>query len=133
MGRKIGFIHSEETRIKISESNKNKVLSNKHRQKLSLSKTGKKRVKFSKEWRENIRQSRTGKRHTLKTRMKMHNDKVKHHIYLKENGDDILTIRRRIHNKLHMKAYAYIFEKHGKEGITDYLKWFEDRFGKITS
>jgi hypothetical protein len=54
--------------------------------------------------------------------------KVEHHIYLKENSDKTIKIIGANHSKLHHRAYDYIYERFGEQGIKKYLKWFEKKY-----
>jgi len=84
---------------------------------------------------EKIRQSKIGNkstlgmRHTIMTKKKMREVKRKHHIYLKENSEEVILISCRTHIKLHLHAYHYIYEKYGKKGIDNYIKWFDEKYG----
>jgi ribosomal protein L37AE/L43A len=52
---------------------------------------------------------------------------IKHHLYGK-NFNKIIYMKRRLHRKLHSQAYFYILDKFGKNGIKNYIKWFEKKF-----
>jgi hypothetical protein len=57
------------------------------------------------------------------------NNIVKHHIYKRENGGPVIEVTDKIHSKLHSRAYDFIYEEYGKQGIHKYLKWFSKKFG----
>jgi len=69
-----------------------------------------------------------GKKHTKKSKEKMRKSLSKHHIYLKENHDKIIKLSKSKHSLLHVKAYTYIYQKYGKKGINNYLKWFDKNY-----
>lgn len=50
---------------------------------------------------------------------------VNHHIYLEKNNDETMKLTRSQHRKLHQRAYEYIYEKYGKTGINNYIRWFK--------
>jgi hypothetical protein len=54
---------------------------------------------------------------------------LKHHIYKKENGCETVTLTDRVHSKLHSRAYDFVYEQYGEEGIRQYFKWFYKKFG----
>jgi hypothetical protein len=56
---------------------------------------------------------------------------IKHHKYLKEFSDEVIKMTQSGHSKLHNKAYEFIFLKYGKEGIDNFLKWFNEKYGGI--
>jgi hypothetical protein len=55
----------------------------------------------------------------------------KHHIYLRENSNEILRIPQSVHSSIHRFAYKYIYLKYGKKGINGYLKWFNKNIRRI--
>lgn len=70
-----------------------------------------------------------GKKHKFITKQKMRTTLRKHHIYLIENSPEIIEISVSKHRQLHARAYSYIYDKYGKEGIDDYMKWFDKNYG----
>jgi len=54
---------------------------------------------------------------------------AKHHIYLKENSHLMIEIAFNKHIKLHYTAYKYLYERYGKKGIDEYIKWFDKEYG----
>jgi len=76
-----------------------------------------KNIRHNNKWNKNIR---------IKTKEAM--KKVEHHIYLKENSDKTIKIIGANHSKLHHRAYDYIYERFGEQGIKKYLKWFEKKY-----
>jgi hypothetical protein len=60
---------------------------------------------------------------------KKRNSIVKHHIYLKENSNEVILLKSSKHAQLHSRAYEYLFFIKGKEGINEYLKWFKEKYG----
>lgn len=56
------------------------------------------------------------------------NDNIKHHIYLKENSEEIIKLTNSIHRKLHQRVYDYLYEKYSKEGIDNYISWFKEKY-----
>ncbi len=53
---------------------------------------------------------------------------VEHHIYLKENSNDIIKLDRKLHGKLHWEIYNYLYQTQGKKGIDKYIKWFKNKY-----
>ena len=106
---------------------------------ISKGKTG---VKFSEEHKENLSKNNAkywkGTKGMVKSNSTsfkkghknypMKTNKVRHHIYLKQNSDEIITLTVSKHNSLHKRAYDYIYDKYGEKGINSYLKWFNKRF-----
>lgn len=84
---------------------------------------------------EKIRQSKLGNKatlglkHTEKSKEKMRNAIHTHHIYLKENSTETLDLSCGKHSKLHSRAYDYLYYAYGKEGIDNYIKWFDEKYG----
>ena len=107
-----GLKHSEETKGKMRESHKGKKFSDEHKRKLSENNVGFK-----------------GKKHTEESKRKKRNALYKHHIYLEKNSDKIMLLSSSKHMQLHMKAYDYIYDKYNEQGIDDYIKWFNEKFG----
>lgn len=70
-----------------------------------------------------------GKKHTKETIEKIKNANHIHHIYLKENSEEILTLPMSKHRQLHARAYDYLYYKYGKKAIDEYLKWFAEKYG----
>ena len=68
--------HSEETKLKISESHKGKILSEEHKENISNSNKGKTKI-FTDEHKENMSKSHIGKLHTEETKNKMSNSHKK--------------------------------------------------------
>jgi len=64
-----------------------------------------------------------------KIRKSYSNSKSKHHLYLKENSSDTISIPHGKHTTLHRKAYQFLYEMYGEEGIDMYIQWFKDRYG----
>jgi len=60
---------------------------------------------------------------------KMKVKKVRHHIYLKQNSPEVMSLTVSKHNSLHRRAYDYLYEKFGKRGIDNYLKWYDKNSG----
>ena len=56
------------------------------------------------------------------------NNIVEHHIYKAENSSKTIKLTDKIHSKLHSRAYDFIYEEYGKEGIHNYLKWFSKKY-----
>jgi len=54
---------------------------------------------------------------------------INHHIYLRENSNKTIKITTMTHQKLHNKVYNYLYDKYGKKGIDDYIKWFDKKYG----
>lgn len=54
--------------------------------------------------------------------------KAKHHIYLKDNDGRCIEISYKKHGMLHAKAYDYIYEKYGKKGVDNFIKWFDKKY-----
>lgn len=52
-----------------------------------------------------------------------------HHLYLKENSNIIIKLLSQKHGQLHIKAYNFIYEMWGKEGIDLYFQWFVNKYG----
>ena len=75
---------------------------------------------------EKLRKRNIGKKLTKKTRNKIKNSIHKHHIYLKENSDEIMLLNPKKHIKLHYTGYEYLVET-GQ--IRKYLKWFDKKYG----
>jgi hypothetical protein len=70
-----------------------------------------------------------GKKHKSETIELMKTTLRKHHVYLKENSDEIILLTTSMHLQLHKRAYGYIYFRYGKEGINDFLKWFDEKYG----
>jgi len=130
MARKKGYKHSETTKQKIKKSN---VRYWKHH-----SRKGKDNGFFGKshkisKWRKinqfGNKNPMFGKKHKFITKQKMRTTLRKHHIYLIENSPEIIEISVSKHRQLHARAYSYIYDKYGKEGIDDYMKWFDKNYG----
>jgi len=86
--------------------------------KVSKTLTGRKRPEISGDNSSNKRPDVVEKQRTAEN---------KHHIYLDKNSPTMLLSKRR-HLQIHQKAYLYILEEFGKEGIDKYLDWFLKKF-----
>ena len=53
---------------------------------------------------------------------------VKHHIYLKQHKNDVISLTRKLHGKLHWEIYDYLYQTQGKKVIDKYLKWFGKKY-----
>jgi len=140
----------------ISEANKGKKFTIKHRNKLSKAKLGKKhphtiqqnkKIGKALKGRKIFWANKISKAHKGKKCSKTHRNKlikilkkavknglnvtkfVNHHIYLKENSKKTLKMTRISHRKLHARAYNYIYAKYGEKGINSYINWFFDNYG----
>jgi len=117
--------------------NKDKHLSKKTKEKISISKIGR---KHSEETKRRMGLSHKGHECSLETRKKISKKAksrkyngdtiIKHHIYLKENSKEIIKIAMKSHRQLHSRAYDYIYYKYGKKGIDSYIKWFKKNYIK---
>jgi hypothetical protein len=76
-----------------------------------------------------IKNGMYNKQHTEATIYKIKTYTVSHHIYLRDHSDETMELDRGKHSKLHREAYRYLMEVFGKEGINNYLKWFDKRYG----
>ena len=106
---------------------------------ISKGKTG---VKFSEEHKENLSKNSAkywkGTKGMVKSNSTsfkkghksypMKTNKVRHHIYKKENSDEIMYLTVSKHNSLHRRAYDYIYAIYGEKGIDNYIKWFDKKF-----
>jgi len=105
---------------------KTKKYSEKTRKKISKALTGR---KLTDEHKKNLRIATKKQWQNSEFREKARNILCKHHIYLKENNDEIILLSNSKHGLLHQRAYDYIYYKYGKQGIDDYLKWFDGKYG----
>jgi len=122
---------TEKTRKLLSKIHKGKSKSEEHKKKCSLAQI--KRFKDNPEHGEHLRKIRLGIKMSTEQKEKisksvLKNNKVKHHIFGKEYND-LIDLTRSKHMSLHHSAYFYILDKHGKEGILDYLNWFDTKHG----
>jgi hypothetical protein len=91
-------------------------------------------VKKSLEAKKRMSEARTGDRNPMKrpeVRTKMKTTLRKHHVYLKGNGNETIELRNSKHVQLHYGAYEYIYCKYGKEGVDDFLRWFDEKYGLV--
>jgi hypothetical protein len=130
----LGHHVSQETRYKISKANsgKNHVFYGKkrpeHSKKMKGCKIWNKGKVMTDSFRKNVSRGLTGRPVSLQTRKKMSLSgqkvtEVLHHKYGK-NYSVLLKVTPSQHTKLHLKAYFYILDKYGKQGIDDYINWF---------
>jgi cell division protein FtsI/penicillin-binding protein 2 len=108
----------------ISLALKGKPKSDEHKQHLKENHVGRRGKSHSPEQRHRISQSLLGHPGYM---MKV--KKVRHHIYLRQNSDEIIFLTPAKHNSLHKRAYDYIYDTQGQMGINKYLQWFDKKFG----
>jgi len=53
---------------------------------------------------------------------------VKHHIYLKENSNEIMILKQNKHNSLHYQAYRYLVDTNQ---VKNYINWFDKKYSLL--
>ena len=66
-----------------------------------------------------------GLKQSKKTVEKRKQSPCEHHLYLRRQSET-LQLTRRGHQRLHHKAYDYIYYKYGKRGIDEYIKYMQE-------
>jgi hypothetical protein len=126
-GRKL----SKAIKRKISQSMKKHIFTDIHKNRISKALKGR---KYSANTIKKMSIARKGKAMPQKIRNKISNTfKTRnifdnHHLFTKEISDYTIRIDHRKHIQLHHKAYEYLIQKFGKQGILDYLSWFNKKY-----
>ena len=143
-GKELKNYHNKRCKECYRLTQKNKIISIKHRKQISKGNKGRNNGQYKKGEYVKGRKCEicnkklsTGKKakrchkHANRKLVKTRSNIVKHHIYLKENSDEIMKISNSKHAQLHKRVYDFLYHKYGKKGVDNYIKWFDKKYGLI--